>query len=157
MILADIGTSFAKVLGDVWLAIWMLKPGNSMLIPPVDDSWLRWILPTVMRCEIPISPCSHTYLFSSFPFFLRFRQCLIEYSLPANDCQRPLFNALKYATSFPVIFLSAAQRLVVMDLIRDKGNKIAGTSWHGEHPLFRLWQVTAIKNFVTPLFVFNNA
>ena len=49
VILADIGTSFARVLGDVWLALWMLKPGNSMLNPPVDDSWLRWILPTVMR------------------------------------------------------------------------------------------------------------
>ena len=60
VILADIGTSFAKVLGDVWLAVWMLKPGNSMLNPPVDDSWLRWILPTVMRYVMPISPCSHT-------------------------------------------------------------------------------------------------
>ncbi|KAF8813830.1 EXS-domain-containing protein, partial [Phlegmacium glaucopus] len=125
VILADIGTSFAKVLGDVWLAAWMLKPGNSMLVPPVDDGWLRWILPTVM----------------SFPFFLRLRQCLIEYSLSENDCQRPLFNALKYATSFPVIFLSAAQKLVVVDLIRGKGGKAASTSWHGEHPLFRLWQV----------------
>lgn len=75
---------------------------------------------------------------------MRLRQCLIEYGLSENDCQRPLFNALKYATSFPVIFLSAAQRLVVVDLIRDKGGKAAST-WHGEHPLFRLWQVIIAK------------
>ena len=83
-------------------------------------------------------------LYHSFPFFLRLRQCLIEYGL--SESQRPLLNALKYATSFPVIFLSAAQRLVVLDLIRDKGSKIENSSWHGEHPLFRLWQVT-VTNF----------
>ncbi|KAF8160773.1 EXS family-domain-containing protein [Crassisporium funariophilum] len=130
VVLADIATSFAKVLGDVWLSLWMLKPGNSILIPPVEDSWLRWILPTVM----------------SLPFFLRFRQCLIEYNVPTNESRRPLYNALKYATSFPVIFLSAAQRLVVVDLMREKGSKVAGEAWHGEHPLFRLWLLAAVVN-----------
>lgn len=72
----------------------------------------------------------------SFPFFLRFRQCIIEYNVSSNDSRRPLFNALKYATSFPVIILSAAQRIVVTDL---KGQKASGETWHGEHPLFRLW------------------
>lgn len=47
--MADIGTSFAKVFGDVWQSLWMLKPGNSILRPPVDDTWLRWILPMMMR------------------------------------------------------------------------------------------------------------
>ncbi|KAF8200650.1 EXS family-domain-containing protein [Pholiota molesta] len=130
VILADIGTSFAKVFGEVWLSLWMLKPGNSILIPPVEDSWLRWVFPTVM----------------SVPFFLRFRQCLIEYNLPANDSRRPLFNALKYATSFPVIYLSAAQRVVVTDLMKEQGVKGAGGAWQGEHPLFRLWLLAAIVN-----------
>ncbi|KDR75178.1 hypothetical protein GALMADRAFT_249130 [Galerina marginata CBS 339.88] len=130
VIFADIGTSFAKVFGDVWISLWMLKPGNSILSPPVEDSWLRWVLPTIM----------------SLPFFLRFRQCLIEYNLPANDSRRPLFNALKYASSFPVIFLSAAQRIVVTDLVKEKGNNISGETWHGEHPLFRLWLLAAVVN-----------
>jgi hypothetical protein len=78
-------------------------------------------------------------IFFSVPFFLRFRQCLIEYNLPANDSRRPLFNALKYATSFPVIYLSAAQRVVVTDLMKEQGVKGAGGAWQGEHPLFRLW------------------
>ncbi|KAF8973090.1 EXS family-domain-containing protein [Flammula alnicola] len=130
VVFADIGTSFAKVFGEIWLSLWMLKPGNSILVPPVDDSWLRWIFPTVM----------------SVPFFLRFRQCLIEYNLAENDSRRPLFNALKYATSFPVIFLSAAQRIVVTDLIKEKGVKVAGEPWHGEHPLFRLWLLAAVIN-----------
>lgn len=78
-------------------------------------------------------------IFFSVPFFLRFRQCLIEYNLPENDSRRPLFNALKYATSFPVIYLSAAQRVVVTDLMKEQEGMRAGGALHEEHPLFRLW------------------
>jgi hypothetical protein len=74
---------------------------------------------------------------------VRFRQCLIEYSLPSNESSRPLYNALKYATSFPVIFLSAAQRIVVLELADQKGEQVVGNSWHGEHNLFRLWYVNS--------------
>jgi len=63
----------------------------------------------------------------------------MEYKAPTNECRRPLFNALKYATAFPVIFLSAAQRIVVLELVQEKGDKVAEESWHGEHRLFRLW------------------
>jgi len=53
---------------------------------------------------------------------------------------------LKYATSFPVIFLSAAQRVVITDLVKEKGESITGETWHGEHPLFRLWLLAAAAN-----------
>jgi len=49
VIFADIGTSFAKVFGELLLSIWMLKPGNSILNPPVEDLWMRWIFPIVIR------------------------------------------------------------------------------------------------------------
>jgi len=79
----------------------------------------------------------------SLPYLIRFRQCLIEYrSSPVNASKRPLFNALKYASSFPVIFLSAAQRTVVLELAAVSGEAVARESWHGEHPLFRLWYDT---------------
>lgn len=48
---------------------------------------------------------------------------------PTTTTRRPLYNALKYASSFPVIFLSAAQR----DIASDSGIELE------EHPLFRLW------------------
>ena len=75
----------------------------------------------------------------SLPYLVRLRQCLIEYLSSSRHNRRPLFNALKYASSFPVIFLSAAQRIVVSDLVAEKGQKIADEAWHGEHALFRLW------------------
>ncbi|KAF9051192.1 EXS-domain-containing protein, partial [Hymenopellis radicata] len=109
IVFADIFTSFAKVLGDVWLSLRMLLPGNSLLLPPGEDTMLRWILPTIM-------------------------------------CRRPLYNALKYATSFPVIFLSAAQRIVETDLREELGKDVSDVAWHGEHPLFRLWLLSAAIN-----------
>ncbi|KAJ7901994.1 EXS family-domain-containing protein [Mycena olivaceomarginata] len=123
VVFADIFTSFAKVLGDVWLSACMLLPGNTLFLTPADGPWLRWVAPTVM----------------SLPYLVRLKQCVVEYSLSSNESRRPLFNALKYATSFPVIYLSAAQRIVVSELVKEKGDDIAKEAWHGEHRLFRLW------------------
>jgi hypothetical protein len=81
---------------------------------------------------------------SSLPYIVRFRQCVVEYTSPSNDSRRPLLNALKYASSFPVIYLSAAQRLVVSDLVAEKGEQAMEEVWHGEHALFRLWYVWSV-------------
>lgn len=79
--------------------------------------------------------------YRSLPYLIRLRQCLIEYNSPTNTTRRPLFNAIKYASSFPVIFLSAAQRIVISDLLQTHGSSVTQQGWHGEHPLFRLWYV----------------
>jgi hypothetical protein len=130
VLFADVFTSFAKVLGDVWLSLCMLLPGGSLLSPPSLDGLSQWILPTLM----------------SLPYIIRFRQCLIENRSPTNTSKRPLLNALKYASSFPVIFLSAAQRIVVQELAEVKGELVTREPWHGEHPLFRLWLLAAVVN-----------
>ncbi|KAJ6499143.1 EXS family-domain-containing protein [Mycena sanguinolenta] len=130
VVFADIFTSFAKVLGDVWLSACMLLPGNTLFLTPADGPWLRWVAPTIM----------------SLPYLVRLKQCVVEYSLSSNESRRPLFNALKYATAFPVIYLSAAQRIVVTELVREKGDEIAKEAWHGEHRLFRLWLLAAAVN-----------
>ncbi|KAK7053436.1 protein-ER retention protein [Paramarasmius palmivorus] len=130
VVFADIFTSFAKVLGDVLLSLRMLLPGNSMLLAPNDQGWSRWVAPTIM----------------SLPYLVRFRQCIVEWTHQDNESNRPLFNAIKYATAFPVIYLSAAQRIVESDILKDKGSEAAGGVWHGEHPLFRLWLLSAAVN-----------
>ncbi|KAF9263298.1 EXS-domain-containing protein [Marasmius fiardii PR-910] len=128
VVFADVLTSYAKVLGDVFLIFRMLYPGNSMLVKPVDAGWIRWLAPTVM----------------SLPFFLRLRQCIVEWTSSDNESNRPLFNALKYATAFPVIFLSAAQNIVESEVRNGSGT--ANNGWHGEHALFRLWLLAAVVN-----------
>jgi len=59
-----------------------------------------------------------------------------------NDGRRPLYNALKYASSFPVIFLSAAQRTVITKIMDEQGEKEV---LHGD-ALFRLWLLAAAIN-----------
>lgn len=128
VILADILTSLAKVLGDLvlaahqtWaggLALGRVRPGG-----PVNVAILG------MVC---------------LPYALRLRQCLVEYFAPGNTQLRPLANALKYATAFPVVILSAMQRNVIKELAEQKGitiEELDETSgrWFGEHRLFRLW------------------
>lgn len=73
----------------------------------------------------------------SLPYLVRLRQCVIEHMSPMNESRRPLYNALKYASSFPVIFLSAAQRTVVTD-ITDEQEGFAVGPIHAD-ALFRLW------------------
>jgi EXS family len=80
-----------------------------------------------------------TYLNDSLPYLIRLRQCIVEYGHQGNT--RSLQNALKYATAFPVIYLSAAQHIVEEELVKQKGLKAIEKGWHGEHHLFRLWLV----------------
>lgn len=49
VVFADVLTSFAKVLGDLWLSLCMLFPGGSLLQLPSQDGWYQWILPGLMR------------------------------------------------------------------------------------------------------------
>lgn len=146
MILADIFTSFAKVLGDMWVSANMLMPAGSLLMAAVDlHGWSEWMVPVLIRYETrcplwPISQAHSRTSHRSLPFVIRFRQCLAEYSGSGYTNTRPLFNAVKYASSFPVIFLSAMQKIVVADITAAKGVEEAlHTTWHGEHQIFRLW------------------
>ncbi|KIY49088.1 EXS-domain-containing protein [Fistulina hepatica ATCC 64428] len=130
VVFADVLTSFAKVLGDIWISACMFLPNNSLLAIPKMDGWLKWIHPTVM----------------SLPYLVRFRQCLIEYAHSSNQSRRPFFNAIKYATAFPVIYLSAAQRRIEEDLVQTQGSHLVEEVRLGEHPLFRLWLLAAAIN-----------
>lgn len=89
--------------------------------------------------------------YSSLPYLLRFRQCLLEFHQSGYKSPRPLMNALKYFSAFPVIFLSAAQKVVVSEIALAKGITVqelgaTGDRWHGEHPLFRLWLLAVVVN-----------
>lgn len=78
---------------------------------------------------------------SRIPYFIRLRQCLVEWVSSDYKNGRPLANALKYASAFPVILFSAVQKVVVQDLAQKGATDVSNETWHGEHPLFRLWFV----------------
>ncbi|KZO93093.1 EXS-domain-containing protein [Calocera viscosa TUFC12733] len=133
IMLADIFTSFAKVFGDLYISAHQIFWVGYVTSVPAQKGMLQLIVPTMM----------------SLPYFVRLRQCCIDYYVSDRRSKRPLYNALKYATAFPVIYLSSAQTIVVRDLIAEKGEaRVLGTHWHGEHTLFRFWLLFVFINSI---------
>ncbi|WFD23721.1 protein-ER retention protein [Malassezia equina] len=95
VIAADILTSFAKVLGDVWLSLVVLA--YLVAGQRLDDHVLG-------RAETQLA----VPILISVPYLVRFRQCLSEYVTTKTHktrSSRPLYNALKYMSALPVIWL----------------------------------------------------
>ena len=49
-----------------------------------------------------------------------------------------------------MIYLSAAQRLVVSDIMANDGGWAQEGAWNSEHMVFRLWYVVASLSSYTP-------
>ena len=127
ILLADVLTSYAKVLGDLFVSGCMfISFGSSSTDKPDRSCGGAYMVPIVI----------------SIPSMIRLRQCLIEYSRVRKNPTassgwggQHLANALKYSTAFPVIVLSALQRGTNPN---DLGMTEAG--------LFRLWYVVYLKS-----------
>lgn len=132
ILLADALTSYAKVLGDLFISMCMFfSSGSSSTGQPNRNCGGFWV-PFII----------------AIPSMIRLRQCLIEYLRVRRVNKRTgrvdaatgwggvhLANALKYSTAFPVIIFSALQRL-------------PDPSQYGlsETRLFRLWLLSVIVN-----------
>ncbi|KAK5061558.1 hypothetical protein LTR84_008102 [Exophiala bonariae] len=127
IILADVLTSYAKVLGDLFVS-------TCMLLSSKTASTAR-----------PNRGCGGAFLVPliiSIPSMIRLRQCLIEFlrvrrnrTATSGWGGQHLANALKYSTAFPVIILSSMQRGY-------DPKKINMT----EAGLFRLWLLFVFLN-----------
>ncbi|KAL9096198.1 MAG: hypothetical protein Q9165_001721 [Trypethelium subeluteriae] len=127
ILMADVLTSYAKVLGDLFVALCMFfGSGKSSTGMPDRGCGGRVLVPLII----------------AVPSVIRLRQCLIEF-LRVREANRKmgddptrgwggqhLANAAKYASAFPVIILSALQR-----------EKMAKRDWIGEVALFRVFSV----------------
>lgn len=103
ILLADVLTSYAKVLGDLYVALCMfLRTGGSATARPDRGCGGTLLVPLILAT----------------PSLIRLRQCLIEYGRVRRGRitestgwgGQHLANALKYSTAFPVVLLSALQR-----------------------------------------------
>lgn len=122
ILLADVLTSYAKVLGDLFVSTCMLFSSRTTSTSTPDRGCGgQYLVPLVI----------------SIPSIIRLRQCLIEFvrvrkaRAPDNGSGgQHLANALKYSSAFPVIILSAIQRGYDFNKIN-----------MSETGLFRLWYV----------------
>lgn len=103
ILLADVLTSYAKVMGDLYVVLCMFfRHNGSATARPNRNCGGLIIVPFIM----------------AWPSLMRLRQCLIEYYRVARAPKtqstgwggQHLANALKYSTAFPVIILSALLR-----------------------------------------------
>jgi len=130
ILMADVLTSYAKVLGDLFVALCMFfSPGKSSTGRPDRSCGGTFIVPLII----------------AIPSLIRLRQCLIDYMRVRRANEKAgtigshgwggqhLANALKYSSAFPVIILSALQR--------DSASSKLGL---GEAGLFRLWYENAL-------------
>lgn len=133
ILLADALTSYAKVLGDLFISLCMFfSSKHSSTGPPNRNCGGFFWVPFII----------------SVPSLIRLRQCLTEYSRVQKANKQTgqispatgwggvhLANALKYSTAFPVIILSAMQR-----------NPEPSKFGMSEATLFRLWLVAVFIN-----------
>ena len=87
------------------------------------------------RCPSRYKVCFIFIALTSLPYFIRLRQCFLEFSRSRGPGTQHLLNALKYASAFPVILLSAMQRTYISPVEDKYPDKV----WFGESMLFRLW------------------
>lgn len=116
VLLADALTSYAKILGDTWMAVQMLRSGEGMLAPRPDRK-ARGVGVVV-----------------ALPYVIRFRQCLTDWyrSNTREEGRGHLINAAKYASAFPVIIFSAA-------LSSENG-------WIGKDQAHTMWLMAVVVN-----------
>jgi hypothetical protein len=108
ILLADVLTSYAKVLGDLYVTACMfITPSGSATDRPDRSCGGTVVVPLIM----------------AIPSIIRLRQCIIEFvrvrRAPLKESTgwggQHLANALKYSSAFPVIILSALQRNLPAD------------------------------------------
>ncbi|KAJ1995078.1 protein-ER retention protein [Coemansia spiralis] len=128
VVMADILTSCARMFADLYLVLCQF----SIVFRPwafnnidTGDSGIS-TLATAVRAERERSLCGDAgiigVLLVAAPYAFRLRQCINEYLNAApgsSEAKRHLANAVKYASSFPVICLSAAQKKTVVDGIME--------------------------------------
>ncbi|KAF8930542.1 EXS family-domain-containing protein [Dissophora ornata] len=117
VILADILTSFARVFGDLAVAL-------CLILLDRDGTYADACYGSIL---VPIM--------TSIPYCIRLRQCLSEYIESNYTTERHLMNALKYASAFPVIIISSMQK-------SSKAASLKGLPYDGyfsDNSLFKLW------------------
>ncbi|KAG8699400.1 hypothetical protein FRC09_006649 [Ceratobasidium sp. 395] len=132
VILADVFTSFAKVIADLWISACMMLPTGTLIRAKTEGAISESVVPLMM----------------ALPYAIRFRQCMMEYIGSKRTSGRALANAIKYATAFPVIFLSVAQRSSLTGPLDAKPEDGVSSSGYFDNKLFKLWLLAVIVNSV---------
>ncbi|KAJ2396066.1 protein-ER retention protein [Coemansia sp. RSA 2559] len=127
IIMADILTSCARMFSDIYLVVchigtaFYLQSETKSVGAASDVGLLASAVRTAQEKSMCRDAGAIGMLLVAAPYAFRLRQCLNEYlkSPPASsDAKRHIANAIKYASAFPMICLSATQRQISADRAR---------------------------------------
>ncbi|KAJ2302199.1 protein-ER retention protein [Coemansia sp. RSA 2706] len=129
VVMADIMTSCARMFADLFLVacqfgglLWPRRYGTALAARRGDLDRLIELVREQHEQRACTSSGIAGVLLVSAPYAFRLRQCINEYlraEPESSAARRHLANAIKYASSFPVIALSATQRQVTVDGIME--------------------------------------
>jgi len=154
-VLADLITSFSKVVGDVYVALAELFI-ELVVVPVADKRFGDNIITDNGKYKKDISVHLHHHilldLFGSFmillPYLFRLKQCIADYKTKATPSQRKksLFNALKYATSIPVYCLSGYYSWIKSDIKNTDDKELLVSMYSHAKVIFTLWVIASFIN-----------
>ncbi|RCH79468.1 protein-ER retention protein, partial [Rhizopus stolonifer] len=129
IIFADMLTSVSNVFGDWFMANCVMLTGQplSYFMENTDNIYYKDIV-------VPF--------IISIPYLIRLRQCISEY-IESKE-QRHVYNALKYATSIPVIVFSAIQKKANIYILET--GQVPDSWYFTEIHVFRFWVMFVFIN-----------
>ncbi|KAG1452973.1 hypothetical protein G6F46_009734 [Rhizopus delemar] len=129
IILADMLTSVSNVFGDSFMATCVMLTGQplSYFMDNTDNIYYKDII-------VPFIIC--------LPYLIRLKQCIAEY-LDSKE-QRHIYNALKYASSIPVIIFSAIQKKANIYIL--ESGQVPNSWYLNEIHVFRFWVIFIFIN-----------
>ncbi|QIX00443.1 hypothetical protein AMS68_005960 [Peltaster fructicola] len=122
ILVADVLTSYAKPLADLYVVLCLLFNGKGVLGHPDRSCGGRLVVPFIL----------------AVPFLIRLRQCLIEAiraRAQGKTGYQHLANALKYASAFPGIIISTMKR-----------ESHPSRMWVAEAGLSQIWVIAIMTN-----------
>jgi len=155
VVLADLITSFSKVLGDMYVALAELFI-KTVVIPFADRHYGVDSITLDGRSQKEVSIHLHYHILLDvfgafmilFPYLLRLRQCIADCFTKATKAQRAnsFMNALKYASSIPVYFFSGYYSWIKTDIKSTSDKASLELMYRHAKVVFTLWIVSSFIN-----------
>jgi len=154
VVMADLITSFSKVVGDIYVALAELFL-EVVIVPYADKKYGEKEI-SANRTQKEASIHIHHHLLLDLlgammilvPYLFRLRQCVADYYTKATRSERTksLLNAIKYGTSIPLYILSGYYSWIKSDIKSTTEKELLIPMLKHAKVVFALWIIASFIN-----------
>jgi hypothetical protein len=155
VVMADLITSFSKVIGDMYVALAEIFL-EIVIVPYADKKYGDESIISNGKSQKEKSIHIHHHilldLFGAMmillPYLFRLRQCIADYYTKATKSERTksLLNAIKYGTSIPVYVLSGYYSWIKSDIKSTSEKELLDPMYKHAKIVFTLWVIASFIN-----------